>query len=364
MTIDSRKALSKLTRFSKHSNLNQETRDKLRVLIEYYKGSSTKQLAEECYISQRTVQRWIKDYSQNGLDALKATKYKPTKLTNDLLNSLVEAMANNPLTYGLPYSLWDGFTLSVYIKQTYQQDISPLTLPKVLRSARLQYADDFSDWKHMNVNYVSNIIREYKEERQKALALMGLIFLGRTDKNKRLASPRRKEPGTKLLRLTANKNAAKKYIRYYGFVCKLYHKGQSKLFKNAIQTNEIRLMSCDIYKLLKSFTEKTLRRTQKNLVVMRDSKQNRLAIQQLYAESLLSTASSHVSFLLIPKVAFDFSDINEVQFIKDITDGIDYMELKNHNRIDDDPGNKLRFSGLEIRTVTKRFKILTKRKTT
>lgn len=364
MTIDPRKALSELKRFSKHSNLNQEIMDRLRVLIEYYKGSSTKQLAEECYLSQRTIQRWIKDYSQNGLDALNATEFKPKKLTDDILNSLIEAMANNPLEYGLPYSSWDGFTLSVYVKQTYQQDISPFTFQKILHSARNQYADDFSDGKHMNVYYVSNIIREYKEERQKALALMGLIFLGRTDKNKRLASPRRKESGTKLFRLTVNKNAAKKYIRYYGFVCKLYHKGQSKLFKNTIQTKEIRLMSCDIYKLLKSFTEKTLRRTQKNLVVMRDSKQNRLAIQQLYTESVLLTASSKISFLLIPKTAFDYSDINEVQFIKDITDGIDYKEQKNHNRIDDDPGYKLRFSGLEIRTVTKRFKVLTKRKTT
>ena len=85
-------------------------------------GLAPKSLAPYCGDSERTLQSWVKSVDENGWDSLIAVKQtgRPSKLTNEQIEELKVVIKDGPQKAG--YLVWDGPSLSDYIKKQYGID--------------------------------------------------------------------------------------------------------------------------------------------------------------------------------------------------------------------------------------------------
>ena len=74
--------------------------------------------------SERIVQKWVKDYNQNGLSALYDALIpgRPSRLNEKHLEMIAVVLRKNPGDAGLDCVAWDGKVLSYWIKREF--DIS------------------------------------------------------------------------------------------------------------------------------------------------------------------------------------------------------------------------------------------------
>ncbi len=82
-------------------------------------GMRTKDLSKYCGDSERAITTWVKKVDEEGWDSLMSVKQKgrPAALSDTQLAEIKQAVSNDPENYG--YHVWDGPTLSDYIKATY-----------------------------------------------------------------------------------------------------------------------------------------------------------------------------------------------------------------------------------------------------
>lgn len=83
-------------------------------------GMSAANVAEIAGVSRSTVSDWVKTVDEKGFEALKSVKPsgRPSKLTSEQKSEIdIE-----PSEFG--YKVWDGPTLSAYIKKTYKVELS------------------------------------------------------------------------------------------------------------------------------------------------------------------------------------------------------------------------------------------------
>ncbi len=82
-------------------------------------GMSPKVLSGFCGYSERTLQSWLKNVDESGWETLMAVKQKgrPNKLSDEQVNKLKDAVKSDPNNFG--YNVWDGPTLSDYIKSEF-----------------------------------------------------------------------------------------------------------------------------------------------------------------------------------------------------------------------------------------------------
>ncbi len=85
-------------------------------------GLSAKNLAPYCGDSERTLQSWVKNVDEYGWDSLIAIKQegRPRKLTNNQVEEIRTAIKEGAEKAG--YVVWDGPSLSDYIKVKYGVD--------------------------------------------------------------------------------------------------------------------------------------------------------------------------------------------------------------------------------------------------
>ena len=85
-------------------------------------GMTPGQLAQYCGDGERTINTWVKRVDEEGWDALVAVKQKgrPKSLTDDQINEIKKAVNDDPVNYG--YNVWDGPSLSDFIKSQYNVD--------------------------------------------------------------------------------------------------------------------------------------------------------------------------------------------------------------------------------------------------
>ena len=77
-------------------------------------------LSTYCGDSKRTITLWVKIADEQGFDALKVKKQtgRPPKLTSEQIAEIRKVLEeDDPRKYG--YNVWDGPSLSAYIKKTY-----------------------------------------------------------------------------------------------------------------------------------------------------------------------------------------------------------------------------------------------------
>ncbi|MEK7137047.1 MAG: helix-turn-helix domain-containing protein, partial [Patescibacteria group bacterium] len=71
--------------------------------------------------SVRAVENWTKGFEQNGFSALsdKPRSGRPSRLTEEHLMKIGAALRKRPADVGLTGNLWDGKTLSAFIRREY-----------------------------------------------------------------------------------------------------------------------------------------------------------------------------------------------------------------------------------------------------
>lgn len=116
-----------LLKEGKNIMLNQDdTRFYFRVLSVNFvlSGMSAANVAEIAGVSRSTVSDWVKAVDEKGFDALRTVKHsgRPAKLSVEQKSEIDIALQNEPSKYG--YKVWDGPTLSAYIKKTYDIELS------------------------------------------------------------------------------------------------------------------------------------------------------------------------------------------------------------------------------------------------
>ena len=95
-------------------------------------GMSAKELAAHCGDGETTLMSWVTKVDKFGWDALRAKKQpgKPSKLSQDQIALVKAAVMSNPDNHG--FKVWDGPSLSKYIKDTFDIDLGVRACQKLL----------------------------------------------------------------------------------------------------------------------------------------------------------------------------------------------------------------------------------------
>ena len=86
-------------------------------------GMSAKELAAHCGDGETTLMSWVTKVDHYGWDSLRAKKQpgKPCKLDAEQIEKIKAAVLNDPGEYG--FNVWDGPSLSKYIKDTFDVNL-------------------------------------------------------------------------------------------------------------------------------------------------------------------------------------------------------------------------------------------------
>jgi len=105
------------------------------------KGMNCCQVAEILGDAPRTVAYWVERFQKNGWAGLQdgARSGRPSKLTTEQLVDLQKAVRGRPRDLGLEGNLWDGKTMSVYLKQKHRVKLGPRHCRRLLRQWAFRY---------------------------------------------------------------------------------------------------------------------------------------------------------------------------------------------------------------------------------
>jgi transposase len=92
---------------------------RLHAIILVAQGLSGHEVARLLGDSPRTVAYWVSRFIEEGLAGLMELERpgRPQRLSEDQLEQIDHALRTSPAEYGLTGNLWDGKTLSAFIKQ-------------------------------------------------------------------------------------------------------------------------------------------------------------------------------------------------------------------------------------------------------
>jgi transposase len=98
---------------------------RLHAVLLVARGNSCRQVAEDLGDSLRTVQSWVNAFNRDGLPGLMEAEHsgRPSRLTEEQMDIISEALRRTPTDFGLPGNIWDGKTLSAFIQQRFQLTI-------------------------------------------------------------------------------------------------------------------------------------------------------------------------------------------------------------------------------------------------
>lgn len=85
--------------------------------------------------SPRTIQYWVRRFEDEGFAGLADTDRpgRPKKLSEQQLVEINKALRGPPRSYGLNTNIWDGKTLSSFIKQQYSIDLGVRQCQRLFR---------------------------------------------------------------------------------------------------------------------------------------------------------------------------------------------------------------------------------------
>ena len=100
-------ALDELYRTTKDARLRQRAQ---MILLAAEQKQRSQAIAEIVRKNERTVRRWLKRYSAEGIEGLKSRPRpgKPRKVTIDYRDKLMATVRRRPRSLGQPYSLWSA----------------------------------------------------------------------------------------------------------------------------------------------------------------------------------------------------------------------------------------------------------------
>ena len=94
---------------------------RLHALLLVAQGMSSRKAAQLLGDSPRTVAYWVKRFEVEGLAGLADADRpgRPRRLDQEQIGHIEKALRTSPLDLGLSVNLWDGKTLSVYVKKQF-----------------------------------------------------------------------------------------------------------------------------------------------------------------------------------------------------------------------------------------------------
>ena len=118
-----------------HITSDARYRHKVEMVNLVLSGLTPSYLSSYCGDSKRTITLWVKIADERGFESLKTKKPtgRPSKLTKEQkaeIRAMVEE--DNPKKYG--QTVWDGPSLSAYIKKTYAVKLSVRQCQRLLHS--------------------------------------------------------------------------------------------------------------------------------------------------------------------------------------------------------------------------------------
>ena len=118
-----------------HATSDVKYRHKVELVNLVLSGLTPSYLSSYCGDSKRTITLWVKIADEQGFEALKAKKPtgRPPKLTKEQkaeIRAILEE--DDPKKYG--QNVWDGPSLSAYIKKTYAVKLSVRQCQRLLHS--------------------------------------------------------------------------------------------------------------------------------------------------------------------------------------------------------------------------------------
>jgi len=83
----------------------------------------------------RTVQYWVKRFEQDGLAGLaeKERPGRPASLTPEQVDAIGQVLRQVPRTFDLGGNLWDGKTLSAFVKKRYRVQLGVRQCQRLFR---------------------------------------------------------------------------------------------------------------------------------------------------------------------------------------------------------------------------------------
>lgn len=96
-------------------------------------GLSSRQLSKLSGIPQRTMSQWLCKVDEQGFEALRAIKQegRPSKLQDSQMAEISDVIKKEPADFG--YKVWDGPSLSGFVKTKYNVILSIRQCQRLLR---------------------------------------------------------------------------------------------------------------------------------------------------------------------------------------------------------------------------------------
>lgn len=98
---------------------------RLHAILLVANGMNCPQAATMLGDSERTIRYWVQQFNEEGLQGLIdiARLGRPSRLSDRHMNQIGQTLRKSPNEVGMAGGIWDGKTLSAYIKKNYEMDI-------------------------------------------------------------------------------------------------------------------------------------------------------------------------------------------------------------------------------------------------
>jgi transposase len=108
---------------------------RLHGLLLVAQGMSCRQVAELLGDSPRTVAYWVRRFESSGLSGLIEDEKsgRPRRLNDEQIETVDAALRLKPTDFGLSSNLWDGKTLSAYVKNKWDINLGTRQCQRLFR---------------------------------------------------------------------------------------------------------------------------------------------------------------------------------------------------------------------------------------
>ena len=104
-------------------------------------GMNCCQVADLLGDAPRTVAYWAERFEEQGLAGLQegSRSGRPSKLNADQITDLQRVVRGKPSEVGLSGNLWDGKTMSAYLRKKHRVELGPRQCRRLLRQWEFRY---------------------------------------------------------------------------------------------------------------------------------------------------------------------------------------------------------------------------------
>ena len=101
-------------------------------------GWKSTQVAELFGLTRWAVVKWIRKANSDGVETVtdRARSGRPSRLDEDVLNKLDEALSKSPQDFGIPRAKWDGVVFVEYLKKAYHVEIHVRHAQRLIKKLR------------------------------------------------------------------------------------------------------------------------------------------------------------------------------------------------------------------------------------